>query len=56
MEGIKKKLSALKEEKEEAIEKAEEADRLRKEAEAKFDAVCVCVFVCCIPTGATYVN
>lgn len=39
MEQIKKKLATLKEEKEVALEKAEEATQLKKEAEAKADAV-----------------
>ena len=39
MEGIKKKLAALKEEKENAIERADEAERGKKEAEARADAV-----------------
>ena len=39
MEAIKKKLTALKEEKEVAIERADEAEQQRKDAEAKLDAV-----------------
>ncbi len=39
MEQIKKKLSTLKEEKEAAIEKAEEATQQKKEAEARADSV-----------------
>lgn len=39
MEAIKKKLSALKDEKEAAVERAEDAEREKKEAEAKADAV-----------------
>ena len=39
MEQIKKKLATLKEEKEVALEKAEEATQQKKEAEAKADAV-----------------
>ena len=39
MEGIKKKLAALKVERDDALERAEDADRLRKEAESKFDQV-----------------
>lgn len=39
MEAIKKKLASLKEEKEIALERAEEAEREKKEAEAKVDAV-----------------
>ena len=39
MEAIKKKLAALKEEKEAAIERAEEAEQQRKESEAKFEQV-----------------
>lgn len=39
MEAIKKKLAALKEEKEVAVERAEEAEAQRKEAEERADAV-----------------
>ena len=39
METIKKKLAALKDEKEAAIERAEEAEQLRKESEAKCEQV-----------------
>lgn len=39
MEQIKKKLASLKQEKDDAIDRAEEAERLRKEAEAKVEAV-----------------
>ena len=39
MEQIKKKLATLKDEKEAAIEKADEAEAQRKEAEAKAEAV-----------------
>ncbi len=39
MEQIKKKLAALKTEKEDAIERAEEAEKEKKEAEARADAV-----------------
>ena len=39
MEAIKKKLSALKDEKEAAVERAEDAEREKKEAEAKVEAV-----------------
>ena len=39
MEQIKKKLATLKEEKENAIEKADEAEQKRKEAEAKAETV-----------------
>ena len=39
MEAIKKKLSSLKEEKEIAVEKAEEAEQSKKAAEARADAV-----------------
>ena len=39
MEQIKKKLAALKDEKEAAIERAEEAEVSRKEAEARVDGV-----------------
>ena len=46
MEAIKKKLAALKEEKETAIERAEEAEMQKKEVEARLQAVCVCVCVC----------
>ena len=41
MEAIKKKLSALKDEKEAAVEKAEETDRVKKLAEARADAVSI---------------
>lgn len=39
MEQIKKKLASLKQEKDDAIDKAEEAERGRKEAEARAEAV-----------------
>ena len=39
MEQIKKKLSSLKDEKEAAIERADEAEQRRKDADAKVDAV-----------------
>ena len=39
MDQIKKKLASLKEEKEIACERAEEAEREKKEAEARADAV-----------------
>ena len=39
MDQIKKKLAALKQEKEDAIDKAEDAERGKKEAEARADAV-----------------
>ena len=48
MEQIKKKLASLKDEKEAAIERAEEAEREKKEAEARADAVsAVRVRACC---------
>lgn len=46
MEAIKKKLSSLKEEKEAALERAEDADREKKEAEAKAEAVSLVFTVC----------
>ena len=39
MEQIKKKLANLKDEKERALEKAEDAEAERKEADARADAV-----------------
>ena len=39
MEAVKKKLAQLKEEKELAIERAEEAEKLKKEAEDRADQV-----------------
>lgn len=39
MEAIKKKMAQLKDEKEDAVERAEEADRQKKEVEDKLDAV-----------------
>ena len=39
MEAIKKKLANLKEEKETALERAEDAEAQKKEAEARADAV-----------------
>ena len=39
MEGIKKKLATLKDERDKAVEKAEEAELKRKEAEVKLDEV-----------------
>ena len=55
MEQIKKKLSTLKDEKEKAEERADDAEALRKEADARADAVrCIidclslCVHVYCI--------
>ena len=39
MEAVKKKLSQLKEEKEIAIERAEEAEKEKKEAEGRADQV-----------------
>ena len=42
MEQIKKKLASLKEEKEVALERAEELDREKKEVEARADAVRLC--------------
>lgn len=39
MDGIKKKLAALKDEKENALEKAEVAEASRKEAEERADSV-----------------
>ena len=39
MDQIKKKLAALKEEKEQAHERADDAEREKKEAEARADAV-----------------
>ena len=44
MDGIKKKITVLKEEKDAALEKAEEAVQQRKEAEEKCEAVSV--YVC----------
>lgn len=40
MEGIRKKLAALKEEVDSANERAEDAEREKKEALAKLDEVC----------------
>lgn len=42
MEAIKKKLAILKEEKEAAVEKAEEAERQKKDAQARAEAVSNC--------------
>ena len=41
MEQIKKKLASLKQERDDAVDKAEEAERERKEAEARAEAVSV---------------
>ena len=43
MEAIKKKLAILKEEKEAAVEKAEEAERQKKDAQARAEAVSDCL-------------
>ena len=40
MEAIKKKMATLKEERDQAIEKSEESELRKKEAEAKVDEVC----------------
>ena len=45
MEQIKKKLAALKDEKETAIERAEEAEREKKEADARADVVGMAFFL-----------
>ena len=42
MEAIKKKLATLKTEKEEAIERADEAEASRKEAVARAESVSTC--------------
>ena len=42
MEAIKKKLAILKEEKEAAVEKAEEAERQKKDAQSRAEAVSDC--------------
>lgn len=39
MEAIKKKLASLKEEKEKAVEKCEEAEAQKKESDARAEAV-----------------
>ena len=39
MEQIKKKLAALKQERDDAVDRAEEAEREKKEADARADAV-----------------
>ena len=46
MEAIKKKLALLKEERDVANDKTEEAEQAKKEAEAKLEDVSVCVCVC----------
>lgn len=63
MEAIKKKLAALKDEKEAAIERAEEAEQQKKEAEAKNEQVSwwgvgwVGIFLCWLfPEFSSLVN
>ena len=46
MEQIKKKLASLKLERDEAVERAEEAEREKKEAELRADEVSIPVFYC----------